>query len=247
MRLNRFLARAGVASRRKCDTLIQEGAVQVNGRVVREPGSTVAAERDVVICQDREIALPRKFQYIVVHKATGCLVTRSDTHGRPTIFEQVSGLHPGTVAVGRLDLDASGVLLLTDDGDLVYRLAHPRFEVQKRYEVVVWGRPSRTSVERLRRGLVLEDGPAAPAWVRVLSGGQAMETRLEVRIHEGRKHQVKRMCQAVGHRVKTLRRIRFAGLTLQGLKPGEWRRLRGPEVRHLRALVGLGRQRPHRR
>lgn len=239
MRLNRFLARSGVASRRKCDALIQDGAVQVNGNVVREPGCTVAADRDQVVCQDRGVALPRELQYVVVHKAVGCLVTHSDTHGRPTIFELVSGLRPGTVAVGRLDLDASGVLLLTDDGDLAFRLAHPRFEVEKRYEVVVRGRPTRSSIERLRQGPVLEDGPTAPAWVRLLPGGGTAEARLEIRIHEGRKHQVKRMCQAVGHRVKTLRRIKFADLTLQGLKPGEWRRLRAREVRDLRSLVGL--------
>ena len=239
MRLNRFLARSGVASRRKSDELILTGAVRVNGEVVVELGRTVAIDEDLVEVGGRRVCLPEGFEYILLYKPQGCLVTRHDTHGRPTVFDQISALRPGTVAVGRLDQDTTGVLLLTDDGDLTFRLLHPSRQVEKRYEALVSGKPDAGDLLALRKGVELDDGPTAPAQVR-LRGGDEHEARLEISIHEGRKRQVRRMCSAVGHPVKRLKRITFAGLGVSGLKPGQWRRLTPEEVRALRTRAGLG-------
>ncbi len=239
MRLNRFLARAGIASRRKSDELIRSGAVRVNGQTVSQPGLSVAVDRDRVECGDQLVVLPTDFEYLLFHKPAGCLVTRSDTHGRPTVFDHIEPLHAGTVAVGRLDQDTTGLLLLTDDGELAFRLMHPRYEVEKRYQVWVTGRPRAADLQRLRRGVQLEDGPTVPARVRILRQGERGETLLEMRLHEGRKRQIKRMCQAIGHRVRRLKRTVFAGLDLRDLQPGQWRPLEPAEVQTLRRGVGL--------
>lgn len=245
MRLNRYLARAGVASRRKSDELIRAGAVRVNGEVVDRPGSSVHPGRDSVQVHGREVGLPEIFQYVLLNKRTGTLVTRSDERGRATVFDEVEDLRPAAVAVGRLDRDTTGVLVLTDDGEIAHRLMHPSFEVEKLYEAVVAGRPAESALERLRRGVRLEDGPTAPARVRLLESGEGRGdgagTRLEIGLHEGRKRQVKLMCAAVGHPVKRLERVVFAGLTTAGLAPGQYRQLRPEEVTDLLSLVGLER------
>jgi pseudouridine synthase len=242
MRLNRFLARSGFGSRRQSDLLIQEGAVEVNGEVVSEPGRSVVVGQDRVSVRGRPVALPASCEYVLFHKPRGCLVTRRDTEGRPTVFDQVGGLRPATVAVGRLDWDTAGALLLTDDGELAYRLMHPRYAAEKHYLAMVRGEPATADLERLRQGVGLEDGPTAPARVRAHQARRTprgVECRVELWIHEGRKHQVKRMFAAVGHPVRVLVRVEFAGLELGDLQPGQWRRLAAAEVRALRALVGL--------
>ena len=240
MRLNRFLARAGVAARRKSDELIQAGVVSVNNVRVADAGRVVDVRTDKVQFEGRSVKLPRSFEYVLVNKPVGCLVTRTDTHGRPTVFDRVNGLRPGTVAVGRLDQDSSGVLLLTDDGDLAHRLMHPRFEIDKRYIVTITGSPSSAKIARLRRGVALEDGISSPAKVRVHAQQSTDRgARLEICIHEGRKRQVRRMVEAVGHPATALKRVEFAGVTLGQLRPGESRPLRPGEVKKLRSLVGL--------
>lgn len=242
MRLNRYLARAGVASRRKSDDLIRSGTVAVNGNVVEEPGHSIVDGWDHVAVAGRPVVLPASFEYIAMHKPASCLTTRRDERGRPTVFEYLDGLHPGTVTVGRLDLDTTGLLLLTDDGELAYRLMHPRFKVEKHYEAVVEGVLTSSALKHLRRGILLEDGMTGPAQVRVIRrrhGLRGKETRLELCIREGRKRQVKRMFKALGHPVVELARTRFAGLALDGLEAGRWRRLKAGEVRYLRSLVGL--------
>ena len=247
MRLNRYLARAGGASRRKCDLLIQQGAITVNGQVVEDAGRCVVVDQDRVQVDGRNVTPPRSFEYLLLNKPADCLVTHADTHGRPTVFDQVRGLRPGTVAVGRLDQDTTGLLLLTDDGDLAHRLMHPRYGVDKVYVATVRRTPTASQLERLRRGVQLEDGVTAPARVRLLrrrrapghDGGRSREAQVEIGIREGRKRQVRRMVEAVGHSTLTLRRVEFAGLALAGLETGEHRRLRPDEVKRLRALVGL--------
>lgn len=245
MRLNRYLARCGVSSRRGGDELIRAGSVRVNGQIVDAPGSQVQPGTDLVEVDGHRVELPGDFEYVLLNKAAGLLVTRRDTHGRTTVFDHVNGLRPATVAVGRLDRDTTGVLLLTDDGELGHRLMHPRYEVGKRYEAVVLGTPSAEAIARLQRGVELEDGPTSPVEARVLGpepGARGRRTRLEIRLHEGRKHQVKRMCTAVGHRVTRLTRTDFAGLTTGDLRPGEYRRLQPREVRELAGRVGLSRR-----
>ena len=240
MRLNRYLARAGVASRRKSDDLIRAGSVSVNGEVVDRPGSGVAPGRDSVSVLGREIVLPESFEYLLLNKSAGSLVTRSDDLGRVTVFDHLPDVRQATVAVWRLDRDTTGALLLTDDGELAYRLMHPKFEVIKRYRAVVEGRPDESRLKQLRRGVELEDGPTAPADVQVESAVHGVgNATLVIAIHEGRKRQVKRMCAAVGHPVKVLERIDFAGLTTQGLEAGDSRELEREEIQKLLSLVGL--------
>ena len=234
MRLNAYLARAGVASRRRADELIRAGRVRVNG----EPGelNTAVGKHDVVDV-DGERVERQRLTYVLLHKPAGVVTTASDPQGRRTVVELVPA-EPRVVPVGRLDVDTTGALLLTNDGDLAHRLAHPRYGVPKVYEADVEGSPSPDALARLRDGIELEDGLTAPAIVRIVSRG-TRASRLELTLHEGRKHQVKRMCEAVGHPVRRLHRVRYAELELTGLKPGEWRELTASEVAALRLGVGL--------
>jgi len=228
MRLNAYLARAGVASRRKADALIKDGRVTVNG----EPGrldSFVTDDDRVAV--DGDPVAPQRLTYVLLHKPPGVVTTASDPHRRPTVVELVDA-GARVVPVGRLDADTTGALLLTNDGRLAHRLAHPRYEVDKVYEVEVEGDPDEVAVRALADGVDLEDGRTAPAEAR--KRGRA---RIELTLHEGRKRQVKRMCEAVGHPVRRLHRSRYAGLGLDGLGVGEWRELTREEVEGLRSLT----------
>ena len=227
MRLNAWLARAGVASRRGADELIKAGRVTVNG----QPGrlNTFVESRDRVELDGRRLHL-QKPAYVLLHKPAGVVTTARDPHGRPTVVGLVR--YPARVVpVGRLDADTTGALLLTNDGELAHRLAHPRYEVDKVYVAEVEGDPVPATLELLALGVELEDGRTAPAQVRRLAPG-----RVEVTIHEGRKHQVKRMLAAVGHPVRKLHRSAYAGLTLGRLEPGMWRELEPAEVARLRRV-----------
>ena len=230
MRLNAFLARAGVASRRRADELIRAGRVRVNGA----PGelSTVVGRHDVVEVDGARVQRQR-LAHVLLHKPAGVVTTARDPQGRRTVVDLVPD-EPRVVPVGRLDVDTTGALLLTNDGDLAHRLAHPRYGVSKVYEAEVEGTPSPEALARLRGGVELDDGVTAPAGARRLGAG-----RIELTLHEGRKHQVKRMCEAVGHPVRHLHRSRYAGLDLAGLGSGESRELTTDEVAVLRRLVGL--------
>jgi 23S rRNA pseudouridine2605 synthase len=225
MRLNAYLARAGVASRRGADELIKAGRVTVNG----EPGqlNTFVESRDRVELDGERVEL-QPLAYVLLHKPAGTVTTASDPQRRPTVVELAD--HPARVMpVGRLDADTTGALLLTNDGELAHRLAHPRYEVEKVYEVEVEGEPTDEALRRLEQGVELDDGPTAPATARRIG-----PHTVELSIHEGRKHQVKRMLAAVGHPVTRLHRSRYAGLTVTGLGPGESRELTGAEVERLK-------------
>jgi 23S rRNA pseudouridine2605 synthase len=226
VRLNAYLARAGVASRRRADELIKAGRVTVNGR--RGELNDFVGGRDVVEVDGQRVA-PQALAYVLLHKPAGVVTTARDPHGRPTVVELVE--HPARlVPVGRLDADTTGALLLTNDGELAHRLAHPRYEVDKVYEVEVEGEPDADVLRRLAEGVDLEDGRTAPAHVRLLGS-----SRIELTIHEGRKHQVKRMCEAVGHPVRRLHRSRYAALDLAGLALGESRDLTDVELNRLQS------------
>ena len=236
MRLNAYLARAGVASRRAADDLIKGGRVRVNG----EPGQlNTFVERGDRVEVDGEEVTAQRLAYVLLHKPPATVTTARDPRGRATVVELVD-LPERVVPVGRLDADTTGALLLTNDGPLAHRLAHPRYGVEKVYEGEVEGEPDEQALDRLRAGVELDDGRTAPADARLL--GPSM---IELTLHEGRKHQVKRMCEAVGHPVRRLHRSRYAGLTLEGLEPGQWRELEPSEVQSLRSLP-LPEQQPGR-
>jgi 23S rRNA pseudouridine2605 synthase len=227
MRLNAWLARAGVASRRGADELIKAGRVRVNGR----PGelNTFVGAADRVELDGRPLAKQR-LAYVLLHKPAGVVTTARDPHGRPTVVDLVAH-ESRIVPVGRLDADTTGALLLTNDGELAHRLAHPRYEVEKVYVAEVEGDPDDAALLALEEGVELDDGRTAPARARRLGAG-----RVELTIHEGRKHQVKRMLAAVGHPVITLHRARYGPLDLADLEPGQSRELTPREVGSLRRL-----------
>ena len=231
MRLNAYLARAGIASRRKADELIKAGRVRVNG----EPGqlNTFVEPRDRVEVDGEEVR-PQRLAYVLLHKPAGVVTTASDPQGRPTVVGLVEH-DVRVVPVGRLDVETTGALLLTNDGELAHRLAHPKYEVEKVYEAEVEGEPSDEALRRLAEGVELEDGITAPAEAR-----RVAPSVVELSIHEGRNRQVRRMLEAVGHPVRRLHRNRYAGLTVDGLQPGEWREL-GTDEAH--ALVHRGERR----
>ena len=225
MRLNAYLARAGVASRRRADELIKAGRVTVNG----EPGqlNSFVESRDVVEVDGRRVD-KQPLTYVLLNKPEGTVTTASDPQGRRTVVELVPS-EPRVVPVGRLDAATTGALLLTNDGDLAHRLAHPRYGVEKTYLVDVIGEPDDAALRRLETGVELADGGTAPARVRRVG-----RSRLELTIHEGRNRQVRRMLEAVGHPVQRLHRSEYAGLTVEGLEPGAWRELEPSEVERLR-------------
>jgi 23S rRNA pseudouridine2605 synthase len=224
MRLNAWLARAGVASRRGADELIKAGRVTVNG-AAGQLNTFVGADDDVRL--DGERLQKQRLAYVLLHKPAGYVTTVRDPHGRPTVVGLVA--HPARVVpVGRLDADTTGALLLTNDGELAHRLAHPRYEIDKVYVADVAGEPTDAALDQLSQGLDLDDGRTAPAAASRLGPSQ-----VELTIHEGRKHQVKRMLAAVGHPVLHLHRSRYGPLTLAGLAPGAWRELEPAEVEAL--------------
>ncbi len=238
MRLQRYLAQAGIASRRKSEELILAGSVRVNGAVVRELGTSVEPAHDRVEYDGRTIMLPSEHAYYVLHKPFGVVTTMSDPEGRRTVADVVRahGVAERVVPVGRLDYDTAGVLLLTDDGDLAHILTHPRFGVEKTYRATVRGRLTPAEVASLGAGVKLDDGRAAPAVLRVVAV-RRMRSTVDITIHEGKNRQVRRMFEQIEHPVLDLVRLRFGPISLGTLAPGELRPASGREVRELRAIL----------
>lgn len=236
-RLQKVLARAGVASRRRAEELIRAGRVRVDGEVVRELGVRVDPYVQQITVDGKEIKSEPLVTYLL-NKPRGTVSTVTDPQGRPTVRQLLTGVKERVYPVGRLDADTCGALLLTNDGELAFRLTHPSFEVKKTYRALVRGEMSDESLTALAAGVVLEDGPTAPANVRLIKRDRGL-TLIELTLHEGRNRQVRRMCQAVGHPVLELERVAIAGLTCKGLARGAFRRLSDEEVIRLRRLVGL--------
>ena len=238
MRLNRYLARAGVSSRRAADEIIASGRVRVNGEVVTALATTLDPSVDTVEVDGRQVRLPKTATSIILNKPAGYVVTMDDPQGRPTVVSLVEGAGEALVPIGRLDAPTEGLLILTNDGYLAHRVAHPSFEIDKVYEVVARGVVSDDDVRRLESGVPLDGRPTAPAEVTVVSTTRNT-TVARITIHEGRKRQVRRMFEAVGHPVRGLRRLRVGAIELGDLRPGKWRRLSGEEISALRRAVGL--------
>jgi pseudouridine synthase len=229
IRLQRVLAAAGLGSRRACELLIEEGRVEVDGKKVRVQGMRVDPVSAVIKVDGMRIATAPDNVYIVLNKPIGVVSTMSDPEGRPSLQEYVGDRNARLFHVGRLDVDTEGLILLTNDGDLAHALTHPSFEVPKTYRARVEGRLDERALRALRDGVDLEDGRTAPARVRRVNAHE-----LELTIHEGRKRQVRRMLEAVGHRVVNLRRVAFGPLRLGELGAGRHRRLTAAEVERLR-------------
>jgi len=248
-RLQKILSQAGVASRRAAETLIAEGRVTVNGTTVREMGTKADPAVDEIRVDGRRIKSAERTRYILLNKPAGYVSTRSDPQRRPTVIDLLRGVREYVYPVGRLDFDTEGLLVVTNDGDLAARLTHPRHGVERTYEARVAGTPDEAALDRLRKGIPLDGRRTLPADVVLLNRGRpgpakaghyvrgGGESVLRLTIREGRKRQVRRMCEAVGHPVRALRRIRIGPLEDRSLKPGQWRELTPAEVRRLRSVA----------
>jgi pseudouridine synthase len=235
LRLNKILAQAGLTSRRGGDRLILDGRVAVNGAVTREPGTLADPDVDAIAVDGRPVRAAEAKHYVLLHKPSGYVTTVSDPQGRPVVADLVrvsARLYP----VGRLDWDVEGVLLMTNDGALTHRLLHPRYELKRVYEAEVMGTVAPADLERWRRGVNLDDGPAAPLSADLVRTGRDSSV-VRLVFTEGRKHEVKRYCEALGHRVRRLRRIAFGPITLGDLPRGDSRPLTAREVAALRAAA----------
>ena len=238
-RLQKYLAGAGIASRRASEKLIAEGRVEVNGRIVTEQGVKIDPERDVVKVNGKAVRQEEKLVYVLLNKPAGYVTTVTDPQGRPTVMDLLQDVTVRVFPVGRLDYETEGALLFTNDGELSFRMTHPKFELVKTYVATLQGQVSEEKLERLRQGIKLEDGMTQPAEVRLLKQ-EKHKTIIEIKIHEGRKRQIKRMGKAIGHPVLALKRIAIDSLTLDKVAPGEYRYLTADEVAKLCAKLQLG-------
>jgi 23S rRNA pseudouridine2605 synthase len=231
-KLQKILSEMGVASRRQAEELIREGRITVNGRGARI-GDRADPLRDHIKVDSRRVVLPASKVYLLVNKPKNMVTTIDDPKGRPTVIDLVKSKFSRLFPVGRLDFDAEGFLLLTNDGDLAYRLSHPSFEVPRTYRVKVKGKPSAEEIRRLSRGVLLRDGPTAPCRISLLRETDE-NSWAEMTLHEGRNWQIKRMWEKMGYSVLKLKRVSFGGLSLGRIKPGEYRPLRPAEVEKLK-------------
>ncbi len=239
MRLAKYLARAGVASRRRAEIIISEGRVAVNGITADKP-QVLVGDNDTITVDGRLISGEEEKVYLLLNKPQGYISTTTDTHDRPTVTELVGDSDARLYPVGRLDADTSGVLLLTNDGELAHRLMHPRYGVSKVYRAWVKGLPQKETLDLMRGGLVIEGEKTAPAKVKLIrSEPENDSSLLEIVLTEGKKRQVKNMCAEAGHPVKSLRRDNFAGLRAGKLEKGAYRHLKQREIDALYRLVGL--------
>lgn len=238
IRLQKILSQAGVASRRAAETLITQGRVEVNGRVVSELGSKADPATDVIKVDGRRLKAPASRRYLLLYKPRGVVSTRLDPQRRTTVVDLVAraGIRGYFYPIGRLDYDSEGLILLTNDGEFAVRVSHPRYEVDRTYEALVEGVPDDHDLDRLRRGVVLDDGRTGPAEIRLLritETKRGPRSALLVRLHEGRNRQVRKMCDAIAHPVVRLKRIRIGPIGIGDLLPGDLRDLTPAEVRKL--------------
>lgn len=236
VRLQKIISAAGIASRRAAEKLIEEGRVQVNGTTVRELGTKADPDVDDIRVDERRVKQPQRQRYFLLNKPRGYVTTRSDPEHRPTVLDLLRGVREYVYPVGRLDYDSEGLLILTNDGDLAATLTHPKHEVERVYEAQVLGVPDAHDIERLSRGIVIEGRRTSPAHVELLRERRTEgdTSVLRVTIHEGRTRQVRKMADAIGHPVRTLRRVRIGPISDRNLRVGTFRELTPEEVRRLK-------------
>ncbi len=233
IRLQKIISAAGIASRRAAEKLIEEGRVTVNGQTVTELGTKADPDTDDIRVDQRRVKRAQAHRYLLLNKPRGYVTTRSDPEQRPTVLDLVKGVREYVYPVGRLDFDSEGLLILTNDGDFAAMLTHPRHEVERAYEAQVLGVPDAHDLDRLRRGIVIDGRRTSPAQVELL-GSKGETSILRVTIHEGRTRQVRKMADAIGHPVRTLKRVRIGPLADKHLKLGAYRELTPDEVRRLK-------------
>ncbi len=240
VRLQKYLAGCGVASRRKSEDIIRSGRVSVNGEVVREMGVQIDEENDVITLDGSVVKPEKKMVYVMLNKPAGFVTTASDEKGRQTVMDLVADIPVRIYPVGRLDYDTEGLLLMTNDGDLTYKITHPKNNVEKTYVAEVAGNMNMATITSLRNGVYIDGVKTSPAKVEVL-GATQLGTKMEITIHEGRNRQVRRMFEAVGCKVKRLKRTKEAGLNLGHVPLGRWRKLTESEVNMLKK-IGTGKK-----
>lgn len=235
MRLQKFMAQCGVASRRKSEEIILEGRVMVNGLIVKKLGTTIDPKKDIVKVDNIKIEMERKKVYIMLNKPEGYVTTLKDKHSEKIVLDLIEGIEERIFPVGRLDADTSGLLLMTNDGDLAYKLTHPSHEVPKKYIALVKGIPNGKKLDRFRKGLKIDGRLTAEAYVRVVKRYKDSSV-LEIFIHEGRNRQVRKMCEYIRHPVEKLKRVSIGKLNLGDLDIGKWRYLTENEIKYLKRL-----------
>ncbi|MGI6225260.1 MAG: pseudouridine synthase [Peptococcales bacterium] len=237
-RLHKFLAHAGIGSRRSCEELILEGRVKVNGLIITTLGTKVDPTKDIIEIDNKKINKKEEMIYVVLHKPDGYVTTSKDPQGRPTVLDLTKGIKQRIYPVGRLDYATEGLLLLTNDGEFAYRLTHPKYQVKKVYQALVKGTPNERSLDQLRKGVLLEDGFTQPAKVKFLNSNNE-NTLLEIIISEGKNRQVRRMCKAINHPVLNLKRVQIGSLSLGSLPKGKFRLLTNYELKKLKMIVDM--------
>mgnify|MGYP000864385858 CR=1 FL=1 len=231
-RLQKYIARCGIASRRKAEEIILQGKVKVNGRIVKELGSKINPEKDLVTVYDEKIFEKEEHTYIKLYKPEGYVTTVKDQFNRKTVIDLIN-IKERIYPIGRLDYDTSGLLLLTDDGDLANKLMHPKYHIFKTYNVEIKGSLNNESINILKTGILIDSYKTAPAKVKLLKQAQN-NSYVQISIHEGKNRQVRKMFEAVGHKVLKLKRISFGNIVLGKMKPGEWKYLTNDEVKFLK-------------
>jgi pseudouridine synthase len=235
MRLQKYMASCGVASRRKSEELIKNGQVKVNNKIITELGTKIDPHEDIVKVDDKKISIELKKVYIMLNKPLGFITTSKDDKDRRIVTDLIEGVNERIYPVGRLDADTTGLILLTNDGDIAYKLMHPSKKIEKRYIVVVKGTPNKAELEKLRNGLFIDGRKTAKAGIKILKNFDT-DSILDIKIHEGRNRQVKKMCEAINHPVKKMKRISIGEIQLGGLDVGNWRYLNDEEIKYLNSL-----------
>ncbi|AIS52425.1 ribosomal large subunit pseudouridine synthase B [Thermoanaerobacter kivui] len=233
-RLQKYLAECGIASRRKCEEYILQGRVKVNGKVIKELGTKINPDVDIIEFDDKIVKREREKIYIMLNKPTGYITSVKDQFGRPTVLDLVK-VKERIYPVGRLDYDTSGLLLLTNDGEIANILMHPRHQIDKTYIAKIKGVPTEEELNKFRNGIFINGYMTSKAEIKILDVKNGTSL-VEIKIHEGKNRQVRKMCEAIGHPVISLKRIKIGELSLKGLKTGEWRYLTEKEIEYLKSL-----------
>ena len=234
-RLQKYMARAGVASRRKCEELIRKGCVKINGRIITDMGIKVDPDVDIIQVNGKVIKPTEKKIYILLNKPVGYITSVKDQFNRPTVMDLIGHKTDRLYPVGRLDYDTSGLLILTNDGEITYKLTHPSHEIRKTYIAVLKGVPDEEDLNQFRNGLKIDNYVTSPAKIEILKSFDN-KAIVKIEIHEGKNRQIRKMCKKIGHPVISLKRVAIGNITLKGLKEGQWRYLSDTEIEYLRKL-----------